>query len=92
MARRRSAPREEELVCGLLAQAPARAACSPWAAAASLSARVREALGGHVTVLLDVAPEVAWERVGASPSGVVRPLARDATRFAPCTPSACAAV
>ncbi len=28
-----------------------------------LSERVRGALAGHVTVLLDVDPEIAWERV-----------------------------
>jgi len=45
-----------------------------------LSARVREALGGHTTALIEVAPEVAWERVHDE-DGSERPLARDRDAF-----------
>jgi shikimate kinase/3-dehydroquinate synthase len=41
------------------------------------SERVRAALAGHVCVLLDVDPELAWKRV----RGSGRPLARDHERF-----------
>ncbi len=46
-----------------------------------LSARVRAALAGHVTVMLDVEPDAAWERVRAAPNGSERPLARDREAF-----------
>jgi shikimate kinase/3-dehydroquinate synthase len=58
------------------------------------SARVREALRGHVVVLLDVDAGTAWERVGAGAAGrragrerrgggaADRPLARDRAAFA----------
>jgi shikimate kinase/3-dehydroquinate synthase len=42
------------------------------------SERVREALRGHVVVLLDVDAETAWERAGAADG---RPLARDRAAF-----------
>jgi shikimate kinase/3-dehydroquinate synthase len=46
-----------------------------------LSSRVREALrGGHVTVLLDVGPETAWQRV--QHEARARPLASDYGSFA----------
>ena len=45
-----------------------------------LSARVRAALGGHTTALIEVAPEVAWERVHRD-DGSERPLARDREAF-----------
>ncbi len=47
-----------------------------------LSERVREALRGHVTVLLEVSPETAWERVHAAEDGAERPLAREQEAFA----------
>jgi shikimate kinase/3-dehydroquinate synthase len=47
-----------------------------------LSERVREALRGHVTVLLEVSPETAWERVHAAEDGAERPLAREQESFA----------
>ncbi len=44
------------------------------------SARVRELLAGHTTVLLEVSPETAWARVGAESRGE-RPLAADRSAF-----------
>jgi len=47
-----------------------------------LSERVRRALEPHVTVLIDVDPAVAWERVGApGADATARPLARDREAF-----------
>jgi hypothetical protein len=46
-----------------------------------LSPRVREALADHVTLLLDVDPFVAWERVHSAGNGDERPLARDRESF-----------
>jgi len=74
---------EEELVCGLLADA-GRAGHQTVIALGGgsvSSERVRGALAAHVTVLLDVDPEVAWERVHAAPDGAERPLARDRGAF-----------
>ncbi len=45
-----------------------------------LSPRVREALAGHLTILIDVPPQRCWERVGAG-GGRTRPLARERARF-----------
>ncbi len=47
-----------------------------------LSESVRTALADHLTLLLDVDPAVAWERVRSSSDGVERPLARDFATFA----------
>jgi shikimate kinase/3-dehydroquinate synthase len=44
-----------------------------------LSERVRRELSPHVTVLLDVEPDLAWERVRSA--GIDRPLARDRDAF-----------
>jgi shikimate kinase / 3-dehydroquinate synthase len=58
--------REEELVCELLAQAGGRAGHQTVLALGGgsvLSPRVREALAPHVTVLLDIDPDLAWDRV-----------------------------
>jgi shikimate kinase/3-dehydroquinate synthase len=72
---------EEELVCGLLGDAAPDAVIA-LGGGSVLSARVREALAGHVTVLLDVDPLRCWERVGAAPgSAGGRPLARDREQF-----------
>jgi shikimate kinase/3-dehydroquinate synthase len=71
---------EQELVCRLLGEAPADGVIA-LGGGSVLSEPVREALAGHVTVLLDVDPETAWERVHASPEGATRPLARDAGAF-----------
>jgi shikimate kinase/3-dehydroquinate synthase len=71
---------EEELVCGLLARAPERAVIA-LGGGSVLSGRVREALRGHLTVLLDIEPALAWERVRAEPGGPQRPLASDPDAF-----------
>ena len=48
-----------------------------------LSERVRDALEGHTTVLLDVdADDALGARAGATPGGRARPLARDRDAFA----------
>jgi shikimate kinase / 3-dehydroquinate synthase len=71
---------EEELVCELLGEADADAVIALGGGSVT-SARVREALGAHVTVLLDVEPELAWERVRAQQGGAERPLARERGQF-----------
>jgi shikimate kinase / 3-dehydroquinate synthase len=71
---------EEELVCELLAQAPAEAVVALGGGSVG-SARVREALERHVTVLLDVDADTAWERVRAQPDAPTRPLAANRERF-----------
>jgi shikimate kinase/3-dehydroquinate synthase len=70
---------EQELVCELLAGAPADAVIALGGGSVT-SQHVRDALQGHVTVLLDVDVDTAWERVQAQPNAPVRPLAvtRDA--------------
>lgn len=72
--------KEEELVCRLLGGAQEQSVIA-LGGGSVLSPRVREALEGHVTVLLDVDPETAWERVQAEPEGASRPLARDREAF-----------
>ena len=71
---------EEELVCELLAQAPAEAVLALGGGSVG-SARVRAALERHVTVLLDVDVDTAWERVRAQPDAPARPLAASRERF-----------
>jgi shikimate kinase / 3-dehydroquinate synthase len=71
---------EEELVCELLSDAGARDVIA-LGGGSVLSGRVREALAPHLTVLLDVDPVIAWERVHASDNGAERPLARDRDEF-----------
>ncbi len=71
---------EQELVCELLAGAPARAVIA-LGGGSVLSVQVREALAGHVTVLLEVDPALAWERVGAEEGATARPLAADPEAF-----------
>jgi shikimate kinase / 3-dehydroquinate synthase len=73
---------EEELVCELLRDAGARDVVA-LGGGSVLSEPVREALAGHLTVLLDVDPAVAWERVRAAEdgAGAERPLARDRDAF-----------
>jgi shikimate kinase / 3-dehydroquinate synthase len=71
---------EEELVCRLLRDSPADSVIA-LGGGSVLSEGVREELGEHVTVLLDVDPETAWERVQASSAGEIRPLAADAEAF-----------
>jgi shikimate kinase/3-dehydroquinate synthase len=72
--------KEEELVCGMLEHARPGAVIA-LGGGSVLSERVREALAGHTTVLLDVDPLVAWERVSADGEGSERPLARDRGAF-----------
>jgi 3-dehydroquinate synthase len=72
--------KEEELVCELLARAGATDVLA-LGGGSVLSARVREALAGHLTVLLDVDPDTAWDRVRAADDGAERPLARDRQQF-----------
>ena len=76
---------EEELVCGLLADA-APGDVVALGGGSVLSERTQKALADHVTVLLDVDPETAWGRVsGAAESAGERagerPLARDRDAF-----------
>ncbi len=68
--------REEEVVLELLQRPDAQVIALGGGAVGS--GPVREALGGHTVVHLEVAPEEAWRR--ASNHG--RPLARDPERFA----------
>ncbi len=70
---------EEEVMCGLLEVADARDVIA-LGGGSVLSARVRAALGGHTTALIEVSPEVAWERVHRD-DGAERPLARDRGAF-----------
>ncbi len=69
---------EEEVACGLLGSADARDVIA-LGGGSVLSARVRAALTDHTTALIEVAPEVAWERVHRD--GAERPLARDRDAF-----------
>jgi shikimate kinase/3-dehydroquinate synthase len=71
---------EEELVCELLDGAAPDTVIALGGGSVS-SERVREALDAHVTVLLDVEPDTAWERVRAQEGGAERPLARDREQF-----------
>jgi shikimate kinase/3-dehydroquinate synthase len=75
---------EEQLVCELLgdeARAGERTVIA-LGGGSVLSERVRAALAGHVTVLLDVDADIAWERVNAvAPAVAERPLARDREQF-----------
>jgi shikimate kinase / 3-dehydroquinate synthase len=76
--------REEQLVCELLADAAPQRVIS-LGGGSVLSERVRAALAGHSTVLLDVDPQVAWERVSRTHSvdghAKERPLARERGEF-----------
>jgi len=69
---------EEEVMCGVLEGAGARDVIA-LGGGSVLSARVRTALTEHTTALIEVAPEVAWERVHRD--GSERPLARDRDAF-----------
>jgi 3-dehydroquinate synthetase/shikimate kinase len=69
---------EEELVRELL-QGAGEEAVIALGGGSVLSELVRRELSPHVTVLLDVEPDVAWERVRSA--GIDRPLARDRDAF-----------
>ena len=71
---------EEKLVCELLDDASTRDVLA-LGGGSVLSGRVREALAGHLTVLLDSDPVLAWERIHTSQDGAERPLARDREAF-----------
>jgi shikimate kinase/3-dehydroquinate synthase len=71
---------EEQVVCELLNDADPRDAIA-LGGGSVLSESVRTALVEHLTLLLDVSPAVAWERVQSSRHGVERPLARDFATF-----------
>jgi shikimate kinase / 3-dehydroquinate synthase len=72
--------REEQVVCELLADAGPRDVVA-LGGGSVLSGSARTALADHLTLLLDVDPAVAWERVRSSQDGVERPLARDFEAF-----------
>jgi shikimate kinase / 3-dehydroquinate synthase len=71
---------EEDLVCELLGVAGSRDVIA-LGGGSVLSERVRGALDDHLTVLVDVDPAVAWERVRAAEDCAERPLARDRDAF-----------
>jgi shikimate kinase/3-dehydroquinate synthase len=71
---------EEELVCALLSEVGSDEVIALGGGSVT-SERVRAALGEHVTVLLDVDADTAWERVRAQPGAEARPLARDREQF-----------
>jgi shikimate kinase/3-dehydroquinate synthase len=70
---------EQELVCRLLGEAGASDVVA-LGGGSILSERVRDALGDHVKILLEIDAATAWERLGDA-SGE-RPLARDRDAFA----------
>ncbi len=72
--------KEEAMACELLAGADDQAVIA-LGGGSVLSERVRAALGDHLTVLLDVPADVAWERVQAQQGGPERPLAGDPEAF-----------
>jgi shikimate kinase/3-dehydroquinate synthase len=69
---------EEEVVLGVLDGAQGEDVVVSLGGGAVLAPRVRAALAGHTTVLLDVPLDVAWSRA----AGRDRPLARDRDAFA----------
>jgi 3-dehydroquinate synthase len=72
---------EEELVCELLDGAGSRSVIA-LGGGSVMSGRVRAALEAHVTILLDIDPALAWQRVrGTDGNGAARPLAQDRQAF-----------
>jgi shikimate kinase / 3-dehydroquinate synthase len=73
---------EEQLVCRLLGQAGAGTVIA-LGGGSVLSERVRAALKGHLTVLLDIDAQAAWRRAGAGAGSgrEKRPLASDREAF-----------
>jgi shikimate kinase / 3-dehydroquinate synthase len=72
---------EQEVVCSALEQAQAGDVVALGGGSAE-SERVRAALAGHTTALIEVDAEIAWKRVGGEHRGAKRPLARDREAFA----------
>jgi shikimate kinase/3-dehydroquinate synthase len=74
---------EEQLVCEVLADAGPGSVLA-LGGGSVLSARVREALRAHLTVLLEVDADVAWDRtrIAGAHEGAERPLARTWDDFA----------
>jgi shikimate kinase/3-dehydroquinate synthase len=74
---------EEKLVCEVLAEAEPGSVLA-LGGGSVLSVRVREALRPHLTVLLDVDADVAWDRtrIAGKHEGKERPLARSWDDFA----------
>ncbi|HXB63965.1 MAG TPA: bifunctional shikimate kinase/3-dehydroquinate synthase [Solirubrobacteraceae bacterium] len=70
---------EEEVVCDALERAHARDVIA-LGGGSVLSARIRAALAHHTTALIEVAPDIAWDRVRRD-DGAERPLARDRDAF-----------
>jgi len=71
---------EEETVCSVLANASAGDVVALGGGSVQ-SERVGETLAGHLTVLVEAEPGVAWERATSGPDGSERPLARDREAF-----------
>jgi shikimate kinase/3-dehydroquinate synthase len=71
---------EEQVVRELLAGAGSRDVVA-LGGGSVLSDSVRAALAQHLTLLLEVEPGLAWERVQSSSEGAERPLARDFDAF-----------
>jgi shikimate kinase/3-dehydroquinate synthase len=72
---------EEQLVCELLGAAGPEDVLA-LGGGSILSERTRGALSDHVTVLLEIDPDTAWERVSAPAQDAgERPLARDRDEF-----------
>jgi len=71
---------EAELVCALLSDAGPDDVIALGGGSVT-SERVRAALGGHVTVLLDIDADRAWVRVQAQQDAAERPLARVREEF-----------
>ncbi len=73
---------ESELVCSLLDRADPRDVIA-LGGGAVLSSEVRSALkrGGHLTLLIDVDPQLAWARTRGDSEDSERPLARDRSAF-----------
>src|ERR1700722_12385767 len=72
--------KEQEVVCELLDRAPSSSVIA-LGGGSVLSERVREALAVHTTVLLDVEPQTAWERLQGEEQLLERPLARERGAF-----------
>lgn len=73
---------ESELVCSLLDRADPRDVIALGGGAVlSREVRVALTLGGHISLLIDVDPQLAWERTRGDTDDSERPLARDRSAF-----------